>query len=130
MSLSLRPVIETWGESLTFSSRDQEIWAVLTCLVSYAEQNRSIAAESLTCEHHEYGDMNVLWISDGNAFLDFLTCTSPQAILDSLANDGMTSADEDEYARQREDVTGLCQVSSLWRTSIDPHCGSLRIYCD
>ena len=130
MSLSLRPVIETWGEHLTFSSRDQEIWAVLTHLVSYAEASRSTSAEPLTCEHYEYGDMNVLWISDGRAFLDFLASSSPQALFDSLANDNMTSADEDEYARQLEDVTGLCQMSSLWRNSIDPLSGSLRLYCD
>lgn len=130
MSMCIRPVVETWGESLTYSGRETDIWDVLEVAGRLANEARGERDELATIVK-EYDDMNVFYVSDGVAFLSYLEQpAAPTAILDELANEDMSSEDQDEYARQRSDIEDLCKMAALWRGSIDPTDGSLRIYCD
>lgn len=131
MSLCIRPVIETWGESLTYSSRDIDMADLLGYLAGYAHDMQN---ESIECATNTYGEMEVIWISNGHAFLDFLMATPTLSILETLANDeateAATSPDDETYQRLRTDIDDLRAIAQTWRKSIDAHDGSLRIYCD
>jgi hypothetical protein len=130
MSLSIRPVIEMWGENLSYLSRDTSIADLLVSIADLAEEERNITTEPLISQLSDYNDMCVFYVSDGDAFLAYLETTAPAAILDALANNDQTSAHSAEYNRQSDDVMDLCRIASAWRPSIDPSNGSLRIYCD
>jgi hypothetical protein len=122
MSLCIRPVVETWGESLTYSSRGTPIHDLIEAI---ADQVSSIKNGTFS-----YGDITVVYIDNGQQFLRYLETAGPKEILDELATSGLLSADDEEYARQSSDVQDLCQMAASWRRSIDPQDGSLRIYCD
>jgi hypothetical protein len=65
MSVCLRPVLENWGESYTYSIPHDEIVSLL-CEVAA----RAVAGET---KQQEYGDLTVVVIEDGAKFLDFLS---------------------------------------------------------
>jgi hypothetical protein len=122
MSCCIRPVVETWGEPMTFLSRTTDI---ADLIVRIAHQRDTCSAET-----YQYGsDVRVAWVDEGAQFLDFLASTTPEAILAKLANDGYTSSQDEEYEREAEDVREICRMVPQWRNSIDTD-GSLRFYCD
>lgn len=133
MSLCLRPVVETWGPSMTYLTRDIQISDLLDGIVSMIESTVHLSEDATQIATYEYGDMTVIWISNGKLFLDFLSTTKPEAILEYLERDAVTSRDDigaEEYERVCEDVAEFCQSAESWRASIDPQDGSLRLYCD
>jgi hypothetical protein len=130
MSLHIRPVLETWGEGFTYLSRDTPIYDLLVSIADLVEATRHMDTEPLVSQVSDYADLAVFYVSDGEAFLSYLEATAPATILDALANDDRTSADTAEYERERDDVTELCRMASVWRTSLDPSNGSFRLYCD
>lgn len=122
MSMCIRPVIETWGESLTFSSRDVPIVDLLDGIADIEGFER---AENL------YGDMNVFWVQEGRKFLEYLVNTPLADIIPVLEENGLITSENEERERQIEDLKALADYAPVWmRTSIDPQDGSLRIYSD
>ena len=79
MSLCLRPVVETWGEGLTYSTRWIDMDDLIAALVQYAGEDTGEGKESvldlepLVHETSTYGDMRTVYISDGERFLNALT---------------------------------------------------------
>ena len=122
MSLCLRPVIEKWGESLTYSTREHD---VTDCLAALAHQ-----AQAGEVAQNSYGDLQVVWIENGRPFLDYLRDTEVADMLGVLADADLLSADEEERERATEDVRDLKMMAGAWRASVDPEDGSLRLYCD
>lgn len=130
MSVCIRPVVETWGESFTYLSRETEIGDLLAALVDMCDEQAETKAE-FVAKQLDYGDMNVVYIHDGKRFLDWLE--SPVKTVDIMAwlfSEDRLSSDREEYERQKGDVLGLRTMVPDWRKSINPDDGSLRIYCD
>lgn len=122
MSLCLRPVIEKWGESLTYSTREHDIVDVIAALAS--------AARAGEVAQHPYADLRVVWIEKGQAFLNYLGDTEVTDMLAVLADADLLSAEDDERERATEDVRDIKLMVGAWRASVDPEDGSLRFYCD
>lgn len=124
MSICIRPVVETWGESFAYSSRETHISQILEAIAESADKD-------FTTETHNYGeDICVFFAAEGGAFLDYLENTGIGVIEDYLVDQGTLSVDEEERARQLQDILGICAMAAEWRKSLDPRTGSLRIYCD
>jgi len=117
MSLSLRPVVEMWGEFLNFSIRHEEMVDLLGEISDRAES-----------EHlrSDYNDIEVVWIEKGQAFLDLLR-GGREAILQAKAKgkDYLDLTDADLVA-----VDEMAEMVPRWEDSIDPNDGALRIYVD
>ena len=122
MSLCLRPVVENWGESMTYSSRERDITDLLAELAHQAHAGE--------VAQHPYGDLRVVWIEKGQVFLDYLGNTEVADMLAVLADADLLSADDDERERATEDVRDIKLMAGVWRASVDPEDGSLRFYCD
>ena len=122
MSLCLRPVVEKWGEGLTYSTREYDITDLLVALADQAQAGE-VAQNS-------YADLRVVWIEKGQAFLDYVRDTEVADMLGVLADADLLSADEEERERATEDVRDLKMMAGAWRASVDPEDGSLRLYCD
>jgi hypothetical protein len=112
MSLCLRPVIEKWGESYTYSISHDEVVNLLHGLATRADAGET--------SQREYGDLTVVGIEDGGRFLDFL---SAGAKGDGRDNNDLTD-------NEIEAVEQMACMASAWRQSIDPDDGFLRIYVD
>jgi hypothetical protein len=123
-------VIETWGPHVTYLSRRVPLTELLDTLVQMAEAQRSSAVLPLVTETHEYGDTAVLYVSEGAPFLEFLERTPLKDLMDYLANEGLTSGDDEEYDRQVDDISDIKAMAPTWRNYLDPADGSLRLYCD
>lgn len=139
MSMCIRPVIETWGERLTYSSRHfydgiaELLERIAECARFDEARSGSNPEESLMSTSNEYSDLTVFYASSGTAFLGFLKVNTPAAILARLESEELSDGpveDPDERLRIMEDITGLCDIADAWRKWIDPKDGSLRIYCD
>ena len=91
MSLCLRPVVEKWGESLTYSTRERDIVDVIAALASDAQ------AGEIT--QHAYADLRVVWIEKGQAFLDYVRDTEVTDMLAVLADADLLSAEAEERER-------------------------------
>jgi hypothetical protein len=120
LSLCLQPVVENWGESVTYSSREHNITGLLTALADHAQAGE-IAQNS-------YADM--VWIENGQAFLTYLGRTEVADMTAALEEADLLSANDVECERTIEDLADLKLMSGAWRTSVDPEHGSLRFYCD
>ena len=114
--MCLRQVVETWGESMTYSSRELPLSELLERIVAQCENERHLHEEPLTSESHENGDVMVVWISDGKAFLTYLVLveTSSTLIFVQLEADGLPSGKPDELARQRSNIEELCAMAGGW----------------
>ena len=124
MSLCIRAVIETWGESMTYSSRETDIWDQLAGMAEMAGIEPGEYAVT------EYGDMQVFWVNDGARFLNFLA-DKDAVMLRTIDRESETVSDDpEERERELGDVKEICGMAGEWRKSIDPADGSLRIYCD
>ena len=126
MSLCIRPVVETWGESITYSSRETDIWERLEQLADLA------GIDSTNFHSTQYGnDLTVFWVYEGGKFLDFLSeAGMGTRIVNQLETEELLSGGAEEREREAEDLRDICAMAESWRKSIDPADGSLRIYCD
>ena len=122
MSLCLRPVVEKWGEGLTYSSRERDITDLIGALAHEAQAGE--------VAQHSYADLRVVWVEKGLIFLDYLRDTEVTDMLAVLADADLLNAETEERERATEDVRDLKLMSGAWRTSVDPEDGSLRFYCD
>ena len=120
MSLSIRAVVETWGEHVTYLSLATPITELLEAIATQCDSDS---------DSSDYGDVEVVYIEKGAQFLRYLQATDPKEILDKLAGGDLLSTDSEEYERQRSDIQGLCDVAAAWWRSLGKD-GSLRIYCD
>jgi hypothetical protein len=118
MSVCLRPVIETWGESYTYSIARDEIVNLL----------REVAARADAGEtwEREYGDVAVVVIANGSQFIDFLA--DGREALFKANEEGRDNYDLTDA--EIEAVDEMAELASAWRQSIDPDDGFLRIYVD
>lgn len=130
MGLSIRPVIEKWGESLSYISRETGIDDLFYYLATLAEEDTSIKDGAIICEPSDYADMRVVYISNATAFLNWLKLANLESVLDRLAKNGQLSLDEEEYARQKDDLEAIISMAETWQSSIDPINGGIRFYCD
>lgn len=120
MALSIRPVVETWGEHLTVLSRE----------VSMAQMLIGIAGqvpEAVLAHETEYGDFTIAYISRGAAFLNFLETSDPVIVFTNLDID---IEDGREAERVVSDIRDMRALVPEWRKFLDPGDGSLRFYCD
>ena len=144
MSLCLRPVVETWGEGLTYSTRWIDMDDLIAALVQYAGEDTGEGKESvldlepLVHETSTYGDMRTVYISDGERFLNWLESVpvtggaDPKALTTRLEADGLIPDGEDdpeELERIVEDLRGMKNMAKDWKKSVDQD-RSLRFYCD
>jgi hypothetical protein len=129
MGLSIRPVLETWGEPCSFLSH----------LVAPAELRDAISGlrdlPAGSSHVKDYGDLTVFWTQEGEAFLKYLETTPPAAIVKALESSGFLEFDPfgrevEEWERNIADVTTFCRMAPAWRKSLKPADGRLRIYCD
>lgn len=122
MSLSIRPVIETWGEYMTYLSRDLHISELIEAIAIQDEPNHAFK--------NDYGDdIAVVYIEDGERFLSRLEA-GPDQIFQCLQDEGWVSDNSSERERQLSDIRELCRMAPEWRRWLDPKDKSLRIYCD
>lgn len=135
MSASIRAVVETWGEHVTYLSRDLEIADLLEKLAEFAEDGHDHTGDLPELSKQvEYNEMTVVWIQNGRRFLNYLAITEPATIMERLSDDDAVSEDDEEAGRQLSDVKDICAMAAPgrdgWHKSIDPVDGGLRIYCD
>ena len=112
MSLSIRPVIETWGEHVTYLSRDLHISELIEAIAAQDETNHAFT--------NDYGeDIAVVYIENGERFLSRLEA-GPDQIFQQLEEEGWISAKSNERERQLSDIRDLCRMAPEWRN------GSIR----
>jgi hypothetical protein len=118
VSHCLRPVIEKWGEPHTYSIAHDEIVNLLCEVAARADAGET--------RQHEYGDLTVVVIENGDRFLAFLA--EGQQSLYKAKEEGRDNLDltEDEIGV----VDQMATMAPAWRQSIDPEDGFLRIYVD
>jgi hypothetical protein len=117
MSLSLRPVVEKWGPSCGFLLGHEE-------MVDLLRQIAALAGIDSHCQH-EYGDLEVVWIHEGQKFLDLLR-GGRQALLEAKEHTVDASDMTDEEIECVEQMAGMVDQ---WQEMIGDD-GSLRIYVD
>ncbi len=122
MSLAIRPVIETWGEHMTYLSRELHISELVEAVAFQDETN-----EAFTNDYGE--DIAVVYIQDGELFLRRLEA-GPDQIFQQLEEDGWISVESSERECQLSDVRELCSMATEWHRWLDPKDKGLRIYCD
>jgi hypothetical protein len=122
VSLAIRPVIETWGDHMTYLTRGLHVSELIEAIAAQDESNNAFI--------NNYGEeIAVVYIQDGEGFLRRLEA-GPDQILKRLEEDGWLSAKSGEREPQLSDVRELCRMAPQWRRWLDPKDKSLRIYCD
>jgi len=121
MSMHLRPVIQYWGESLTYSSREPDMADVLVILARHAGAGR--------VDRTLYGDLRVICIQRGGEFLNYLGSAGSFDMFTMIVAEGESSSDVEERERLLQDVRDLKGMAEAWRMWIDDD-GTLRFYCD
>lgn len=117
MSLSFRPVQETWGPASS-------------CFINNVEMFLEAFAEHFGCgptERHPYAESISVWISDGTKFLDRLDSTEfPPALFFSDTFLGKDGGDPEGLAALWHNLKALAHQ---WRESLGSD-GSLTFYID
>jgi hypothetical protein len=83
MSMYLRCVIEKWGGSVTYGSREHDIADVLVALARQAQAGQ--------VELRLYDDHRVVYIDQGRTFLDYLCVTDIEDMSATIAEAGLVS---------------------------------------
>jgi hypothetical protein len=118
MSVVLRPVVEQWGESYTYSLNQDEMLDLIEEVAARAEAGQTIRTE--------YGDLVVMYIQEGRKFLDLLA-GGREAMLRAKAEG---KDNYDLYDRELNTIDELATLTPAWQRSVCPRDGSLRIYVD
>lgn len=126
MGYNLRPVVETWGDSVSWSgsldSHEQ------TCQLIQQLCLR-IGVET-TC--HTYNDISVVYVEKGKEFLEFLKGRDWKPLPNQVECNREEGLDG-IYDLSHEEIRLLNSMADMWAEwtgSIDPVDGSLRFYVD
>jgi hypothetical protein len=119
VSADFRPVREIWGEPCgSFLEHD----GLLSFLEVIADCVKAL------CQSDSYGDKDVFWVSNGEAFVNYVESNpefTPEFMMAELEDQGQ-SPDVSSVASQVENAKAQ---ASEWRKSFDKD-GSLRFYVD
>lgn len=119
MGYALRPVVEQWGESVSWSGSMDEHDKACGLIAQAAFR----AGSESQC--HQYDELSVVWIENGKAFLDFLKARDWKPV-PGVAEDEVFDLDQEEIRL----LNSMADMWAEWTDSIDPVDGSLRFYVD
>lgn len=118
MSVCLRPVIEQWGESYTYSIPHEDLINLIHELAARAD------AGDMRVD--EYGDKTAVAITNGRKFLEFLS--GGRAAV--LAAKPEAKDTHDLTDAELAEVDQMAEMVPAWRASLDTEDGWLRFYVD
>jgi hypothetical protein len=73
-----------------------------------------------------YGDVDVLWIENGNKFLDYVDSKT----VDQMVAENSEIAERSDVEDVRSVLGNIKVLSAGWRSFVDPKGGALRFYID
>ena len=119
MSMSLRPVMEQWNTHTSCFIEHDQIIALF--------QEMSTRVDTL-CSEVDYGEMTVIWLQDGQKFLDFIE-HDPTFNVASLQKSLADADVEVNVSDLASLVNNMRNMAAAWRSSIN-NAGELRFYVD
>lgn len=125
MARNFRPVVETWGTNSSCFVESDALVEVLTSLVLAS------SPDSESCPNPQvlvngYGEVDVLWIENGNKFLDYIDRTT----VGQMISENSEIAERPDVEDVRTLLENIRALASDWRKLVDPKGGALRFYID
>ena len=119
MSTDFRPVVETWGPHSSCFVDGDALEQILLDLAEFSDPSGDT-------ESSDYSENRVVWIQNGDAFLNFIDSNS----IEELFAQNSDWEDSEERAANVKSLLGnLKSLCTEWRKSVDT-AGSIRFYID